>query len=618
MITISDIVNKRKDRWERGNPDKGIQPHDLDHDKRLVEASVREILSSASLRDEVLAKPYLLIEACFYVVDKRKNTVPFFLNDVQRAFVREIEERGTSKPFFVLKGRQQGFTTLITAIQLSYSITRKNFSGFTLADTADNTEAIFTDKAKTVYDRLPDLLHPREKYSNRREYFFDKLNSSWRISTATADVGRSRTLNFVHFSEVAFFSCSLGELQAAIKPAIVEDAVVIYETTANGFNDAKALWDSGACVNLFYEWWLSPEYRSDNLDALNTDDGWLAARLAWLKERGLDDRQRAWYAETYAAYLDKDKIKQEYPCTPEEAFIFSGDGVFPAELLTQRMTQTALYKPLARGYFRYRKTVEDVKDYRGEVVAHNERIIDIEWVDDAQGYITIHEMPQKRDERGIVTGLAPYVLGGDTAGTGEDYFTAKVINNLTQKTAATLRKRNMDEDLYAEQVYCLGKYYNDALVAVEANFSRYPVTVLARKYNYPRLYMRERVDKTYNEVTQEPGFLTTAKTKPLAIGELVRRFRDNPAIESDRETLYEMSTFVRKENGSMAAVEGGHDDLVMALAIAHFCSGQQSMTWLPVEHKNELNEAIKRFFPGETQNAPGYGTNNEFAAWEEF
>ena len=101
----------------------------------------------------------------------------------------------------------------------------------------------------------------------------------------------------------------------------------------------------------------------------------------------------------------------------------------------------------------------------------------------------LHEEPRlRRDGEGQCLAIAPYVLGGDTAGEGADYFTAKVVCSLDGRTAATLRVQRIDEELYAEQIYCLGRYFGDALVAIETNYSAYPVRVLERKYNYPRLY----------------------------------------------------------------------------------------------------------------------------------
>lgn len=44
-------------------------------------------------------------------------------------------------------------------------------------------------------------------------------------------------------------------------PAFTKNCIVIYETTANGFNDFKDMWDSGTYINCFYEWWRTGEYR---------------------------------------------------------------------------------------------------------------------------------------------------------------------------------------------------------------------------------------------------------------------------------------------------------------------------------------------------------------------
>lgn len=603
MLTIQDIIDKRRRIWS--------QKKDLDLDKALVRASAVKILSTPSLVAEAQAKPFLLIEVAFYIVNKKRETVPFFLNEVQRDFVDKLETLGTSKPFFILKGRQQGFTSVITAIQLSYAIVRKNFSGFTMADRSDNTMAIFNDKARVVYDRLPEELKPSEKFNSRNELFFDKLNSSWRIATATDQVGRSRTLNFVHFSEVAFYECSLADLQAGIGEAITAGAIQVYETTANGFNEAKDLWDSGSCHNLFYEWWRTQEYRSNEYEYLETTDSWLIERKKVLEEKGLDREQIAWYCKKYAGYLDKGTIKQEYPITPTEAFISSGDCVFDLEALNNQLVRAADLQPVKQGYFTYHKKGVPIVNSSGETEDVEWKITDIEFVADRDGCITIHEEPQvKRNKENEVVGKAPYVIGGDTAGSGEDYFTGKVINNITGRTAATLRRQKMDEDLYAEQMYCLGMYYHEALIGIETNYSRHPMRVLQKKYSYPNLYMRQRLDKLTDKTEEVVGFETTVRTKPIIIGELVELMRDDPTIEVDVPTLKEMTTFVKKENGKQEAIEGAHDDLVMAKAIAHFISSQQTKKWIDVTP--EESDFIEENFHQEG------GGNGEYMSWEDF
>ena len=602
-ITIQDIIDKRKKRWE--------ERHDIEFDKVLVRASVIKILQTPSLRDEIVARPYLLIPIAFYIVDKKRNTVPFFFNEVQEDFISKLETLGTNKPFFVLKGRQQGFTSVITAIQLSFAIVRKNFSGFTMADRTDNTMAIFNDKARVVYDRLPEELKPSEKFNSRNEMFFDKLNSSWRIATATDQVGRSRTLNFVHFSEVAFYECNLSDLQAGIGEAITAGAIQVYETTANGFNQAKDLWDSESCHNLFYEWWRSPEYRSTEYEYLETQDPWLIERKKVLEAKGCDKEQITWYCKKYDSYLDKNTIKQEYPITPTEAFVSSGDCVFDKEAINNQIARCVSLQAPRRGYFTYKKEAIPIPNSEGVMVDVEWKIKDIEFVESRDGYIFLHEEPRVKVKDGEITHKAPYSLGGDTAGTGKDYFTGKVICNLDDKTVATLHKQYIDEDLYAEQMYCLGKYYHDALIGIEINYSRQPTRILQKKYNYPNLYMRERLDGASDRSVMDYGFETTSRTKPIIIGELVELMRNNPYIEEDIPTLKEMTTFVKKENGKLEAIDGCHDDLVMAKAIAHFISKKQTRTWIEVIPTD--NEFISENF-----NLGEAGGNEGFMSWEDF
>ena len=52
-VTIHDVISKRKQRW--------TERHDIEFDRVLVRASVIKILETPALRDEIVAKPYLLI-----------------------------------------------------------------------------------------------------------------------------------------------------------------------------------------------------------------------------------------------------------------------------------------------------------------------------------------------------------------------------------------------------------------------------------------------------------------------------------------------------------------------------------------------------------------------------
>lgn len=230
-----------------------------------------------------------------------------------------------------------------------------------------------------------------------------------------------------------------------------------------------------------------------------------------------------------------------------------GGTFFNKKNVSDRIKVVRLQKPLKRGYFEYE-------------LNEAEKIIDttIKWIDDDDGYIKIYEEPQ----RGY-----PYVAGGDTAGEGSDWNVGAFINNVTGEDAANLRV-NFDEDLYAHQMYCLGRHFNDALLGVETNFSTHPIKVLMR-LGYTRLYVREeRPDNYTGKLQKIYGFNTNKLTRPLALGMLRTIMRVTPHLIKDLKTLEEMTTFVKNEKGRPEAVEGQHDDTVMARAICCFVREQ--------------------------------------------
>jgi len=552
--TADYLIQKRKEKWEAS--------HSIEYDKKLRVAIANELTSDNNLLSEVKTFPEKLIELLFIVVDKNQQTMPFFLNDVQYEFIgtlnKAIEDFNTGEitniSMLVLKGRQQGFTTLITALQLAYSITRKNFQGFTLADRSDNVEAIFQNKAKYPYSQLPDALKPTEKFNNRRQLLFEKINSSWAVDTATKDVGRSRTVNFFHGSECAFWKDGISPVQGALGEAFTKNCIKIYESTANGYNDYKTMWDSGVHINCFYEWWKTKEYRiaipSEDIknafiDSMEKKNDWIYERLRWLRdEKKLDIEQLYWYYKKFEGYIDKRLIRQEYPCSPHEAFLLSGDNVFDTEALLARLE--VIEKPLKVGYFIY--------DYNGLAISN------VKWVNDRNGYIKIYQLPN-------TPAVTKYCIGGDTAGEGSDYFTGHVLDARTGIQVATLRHQ-FDADQYTKQMYCLGLYYKWALIGIEANFDSFPIMELQR-LGYPCQYVREVQDSYTGKTEKRFGFKTTSLTRPTIISRLIEIVREHVDTINDKETLEELLTIIRNEKGRIEAPEGGHDDNMMGLAIAH-------------------------------------------------
>ena len=600
------LIQKRKDLWN--------ETHSIMKDKKLRLAIANELIKNEKLRNEIKSYPEKLIELLFIVVDKEKNLVPFFLNEVQNDFIRNVLNKAKEDyknkvindiSILILKGRQQGFTTVITAYQLACSITQRNFEGLTLADEAGNTETIFQNKAKYVHNQLPDVIKPTEKFNNKRQMLFEKINSSWSVDTATKNVGRSRTINFFHGSECAFWRDGISAILAGLGEALTKSAIKIYETTANGFNDFREMWKSGVHINVFYEWWRTSEYRADFaskqtkenfLQRVETREDWIYERLRWLKHvKNLEDEQLWWYYLKYKKMLDKELIKQEYPCTPNEAFLTSGNCVFDTDKIVTRIDEAP--KPLKTGYFEY--------DYDDTLPAYGtinpvtnkpytkNKISNIKWVNDPNGYIKIYNLPN-------VPEMTKYCIGGDTAGEGSDYFTGHVIDAKSGLQVAVL-KHQIDSDLYSRQMYCLGMYYKQALIGIESNFDSFPIKELVR-LGYPNLYVREREDKYSGIIEKSYGFRTTTVTRPVIISNLIKIVRENTRLINDVDTLKEMLMFVRNEKGRAEAQEGEHDDLVMGLAIAYRVREQVVFMEEPI-----ITQARYEFETDRQENYSDYG-----------
>ena len=226
-----------------------------------------------------------------------------------------------------------------------------------------------------------------------------------------------------------------------------------------------------------------------------------------------------------------------------------GKTVFDARAIQARLE--SIPKPIKTGYFEY--------DYDGM------QIYNIKWVDDKDGYIKLYTLPKQ-------IAFTEFCIGGDTAGEGSDFFTAHVLDARTGIQVAHL-KHQFDADQYTRQMYCLGKYYRDALIGIEANFDSYPIKELQR-LGYYKQYTREAQDTYTGKVEKRYGFKTTSLTRPTIISRLIEIVREHCDTICDKDTLEELLTIIRNERGRIEAPEGGHDDDMMGLAIAHEIRGQ--------------------------------------------
>lgn len=509
----------------------------------------------------------------FLKIRTKDNTLePLILNPPQMRLYNAIREQwkaGRPVRIIILKARQMGFSTLTEAIIFFLTITARLVESMIVAHKDEATANLFR-MSKRFYDELPEAMRPMQRASNAQELLFDRpakmrgdaegLGSRIRCATAGGSgVGRSYTLKCLHLSEYAFWPGNKAETYTGLVQAVPDKpgTVIIIESTANGFDDFKKKWDAAVeaqrsgtdgFVPIFFAWFEMPEYRRTPLPGFTRTEE--EEQLA--ETFGLDDEQLAWRRWCIANNCggDIELFHQEYPCTPDEAFISTGRCAFDKNALVLRR-EAARKTVWERGRFRYETGMDG-------------KIISWKWAPEKEGPIRIRKHP----ERGV-----PYVLGGDTAGTGSDFFVGQMIDNRTGEQTAVLHHQ-FGEREYANQMYCLGMYYNEALLGVEVNYSTYPEMRL-EELEYPHLYVRERYDNYLGKMVDAYGFETTTRTRPVIIDGLKDVAKYSLDTIHDYDTLGEMLTFVYDENWRPAAEQGEHDDLVMALAIAHAIRGQQ-------------------------------------------
>ncbi len=532
--------------------------------------------------DEYFCKYYIKI------VDKKGNQVPFTYNSIQKQIddkIKELDSKGIPARIIVLKARQEGVSTYTQAKILCHIAKNKNRNALVVAHRDDSTSSIF-EKAKYMYRYLPDHIKPLQQASNARELIFDKpphykgkaegLNSKIKVQTAGSDsIGRSDTYFLVHLSEFAFYSGEPKKTLAGILQSVpnIPGTIVLIESTANGMNDFMELWDMAEAgendfIPMFFAWHDYIEYQmpvenEDERIQIMSNLNEYETKIVGLYN--LSAEQIKWYRWKLKndCSNDTDLMKQENPSYPKEAFLSTGRPVFANETVEMRIEELKkLYKehPPKVGRFSFEWVDPETQDKIKEGSIH--------WVDDPKGFITIYE-DVKKD--------FPYVIGGDTKGEGGDYYAASAINNITGKRVATMHMQSSNSKPYTYQMYCLGMYFNIALIGIEMNFNTAPLEELER-LKYPSQYMRQSYDKINKEIQKKFGWKTDGNTRPLIIDKEIDLIENNIELFSDVTMLGECLTFVYDKNNRPDAQSGKHDDVLMSDMIANEIRPQQRMS----------------------------------------
>jgi len=476
--------------------------------------------------------------------------------------LRILAETQVATDIFVLKSRQVGGSLITAAYYYWQCFFFDNRRAIVVAHTADSVKKLFRHY-RYFHECLPAWLHdirPTQTVLASGEIVWHH-GSIIDVTTSNSEKARGQVYQMYHLSEFAFYEDG-DRAVAAILSAAPETATVIRETTANGMNHAHRQWYTDSDQSkLFFPWTYHDRYATKRKPRVIPD-----GMLDYAKQHRLTQEQFNWACMTFVKNCASNwnTFNQEYPITPEVAFISSGSRVFPFSYPHVEKPKTGL----------------------------------IEYDQPRRGHV--------------------YTMGVDTAsGAPEGDFHAFHVIDYTDwlrpKTVATYYDRTTIRD-YAGVVLEQAQKW-DALVNAEANSYGASVIEHLVANDWARMYMRRRYNKAQQQYTAEFGWYTSAQTRPILISRLTSALaksappqRDDRIrlLVEDRRLMAEINTFVYNKRGKAEADTGhdDHDDMLVATALALISDDQ--LTELRQEKEEERPQTLREILEWERRRGMKY------------
>jgi len=481
-------------------------------------------------------------------------SVPFILNSAQKRILREIErQEATKKPvrMVILKARQMGVSTFIEIYILWRLLKSHNVNAIEIAHEREAARYIL-DISRFAFENLPKWFTTAMKldaeYLTKYDISLNNGCSLYISSSESKQPGMSRTIQYIHLSECAFYE-DADTLVRSLFSACPEvpGTVIFLESTGRApvgfFYDVytQATRGKSAYTPIFLPWYEMAEYR------MEPPPGYTPAPVPDLPDLTVEQLMWREYVIANKFFGDEDAFRNMFPATEQEAFVRDSANVFPPEAVYARLRE-----------------IEDVR-YLDGYLARKTLDSSVEFVASPDGALRVFKEPEEGRR---------YVIGADV-GSGVavnkvgDYSSADVLDAETGEQVAHYHT-HIEPDVFGQELFLLGNWYNGALLAVEVENHGLAVINVLRDLGYPMLYRRRVFDKINNDWVNKLGWSTNQKTKKFIIDGLRAAFRNGEVTVNHKGTLEEMLSFVRlsDKNDKMGAVPGAFDDQVISLAIA--------------------------------------------------
>lgn len=483
-----------------------------------------------------------------------------FQEDLARAYFRD-------KRHVILKSRQLGATTLAMCYSLWLCIYRPGGANILVVNKSQVDARSNLDQIAFALSFFPGWFKERMPeviaQSNDRIVFQrqDGSTSAIEAMVATERSGASRTSDLVIADEAALYQNpeatfrSLTPTTDAAAAAPGKGAVMIVFSTARGGQDYFAtLWkDAKAGKNAYTAHFVS--WKDNPLSNPAALEGGVDRSI-------VNERLREFVNTPHLFY-------QEYPETPEEAFMASGASRFPNLPSTMEFDE-----------FEFRGAIDILGTHS-------------KWRDDPTGHFHLAFDP--RDPQGWNQNV-PVFIGADSAlGVGGDYSVAYAVQwdglgpmqILGYYSCNTVSPTEFADELLAMGWYFSG-VFQPAMIAVEVNISGggggQSVVGRLRDQGYTNLFRYVQPARAGRKALNLFGVPATRSVKPIIVTTLAdwlvydealgeEGTADGLALQSIPSRLRdELGTYVVAANGTTNAEPGSNDDHVIAAACAVYAA----------------------------------------------
>ncbi|HEX9138973.1 MAG TPA: hypothetical protein VF848_04240 [Steroidobacteraceae bacterium] len=526
------------------------------------------------------------------LVGHERQPLANILYRAQRQFLEQVcigLDQGIHD-FKCLKARQLGISTISLAVDVFWLSVHDKLQGALVTDTEPNREK-FRVLLEQYIESLPKGLrvgirrHNRNLLELNNGSCLDYLVAGTKRSNTT--LGQSRALNFLHATEVGSWASDEGI--ASLRASLAQkhpDRLYLWESTAHGYNHWHDLYGEAAedimtQKAFFIGWYMKEDYAfapgsKEFLhywdDRMDDEEIRLCHEVKDRYGYDISPGQIAWHRWYRTTQLpNEDLMNQNFPWTPEQAFILSGSSFFPLRKVAENINFIKTEKPLLKGY-RYH-------------MGNDFLATEIEQVDGpAKAELKVWEEPHP---------LGVYAMGVDPAyGRGEenDNHAIQLVRCYADKVIQVAEYATNNPETYQltwVMAHIAGAYKNvcinlevqgpggaimqelrhlKQLCDMGVLSARAAEMKMTDVFDNVRWYLYHRPDSMSGNYVY--NFVTSQATKQT----LMNQLRDNYALGLLRvrslATLHEMEKVV--QDGSEIGASGkNHDDRTYALGLAN-------------------------------------------------